>query len=279
MTGRILKFVISVIYFVLSDFSAKIGVLWGRRRPGKFVALEYHSVKISQIKEFTSQMDDIGRLGTAVSADFDSISNDTTHRIAVTFDDGFQSAVDNALPIMRERGIPATIFVTTGSLGRRPTWITDSKHPNFSELVISRHELEKLHPNLVCVGSHSVSHLNLALLDPNEVSAELQQSRKDLEEILGVEVNLLSFPYGGVNKDVLDMAKEASYKRVFMNVPVSIKSSQNGYVVGRISVTLDDWPLEFKLKALGSYQWLSLAIKLKRKLSVFVEQRTTKGQC
>jgi len=47
---------------------------------------------------------------------------------------------------------------------------------------------------------------------------------------------------------------------------VSKKLAQDGYVTGRINVTLDDWRLEFRLKALGAYQWLVFGMKAKQRL-------------
>lgn len=230
------------------------------------MVLTYHSVKANQIDRFVSQMEELRKLGIVVPADFNSTLSDDKHRIAVTFDDGFKSVVDSALPIMAEKRIPATIFVTTGCLGRRPNWITDPKHPNFSEVVLSKQEIGKLPFDLICIGSHCVNHRNLSQLDCGEAMVELQQSKRALECILEKPVYLLSLPYGGCSDEVLGLARRAGYERIFLNVPVFNTLGRTGYVTGRVYVSPEDRHLEFKLKALGAYQWLAFAIKVKRSL-------------
>jgi peptidoglycan/xylan/chitin deacetylase (PgdA/CDA1 family) len=42
--------------------------------------------------------------------------------LAITFDDGYADNFDVAAPLLATRGIAATVFVTTGYLGRRPWW-------------------------------------------------------------------------------------------------------------------------------------------------------------
>jgi peptidoglycan/xylan/chitin deacetylase (PgdA/CDA1 family) len=42
--------------------------------------------------------------------------------VCITFDDGYRSIHDLALPILKEYGLPATIFVTSGYLGDRNMW-------------------------------------------------------------------------------------------------------------------------------------------------------------
>lgn len=42
--------------------------------------------------------------------------------VCVSFDDGYRSTHDLALPILRELGLPATVFVTTGCMGEGKMW-------------------------------------------------------------------------------------------------------------------------------------------------------------
>jgi peptidoglycan/xylan/chitin deacetylase (PgdA/CDA1 family) len=42
--------------------------------------------------------------------------------VCITFDDGYRSVHDLALPVLQEFGLPATVFVTSGHIGERNMW-------------------------------------------------------------------------------------------------------------------------------------------------------------
>jgi len=62
----------------------------------------------------------------------------------VTFDDGFVSVVDNALPELEARRIPMTFFVPTGSWGQRPCWVKDSRAKASAQTVLTPDQVRRV---------------------------------------------------------------------------------------------------------------------------------------
>jgi len=121
--------------------------------------------------------------------------------------------------------------------------------------------------DLITIGSHSQSHLNLLRIGEAEAREEIAGSKLRLEELLKRQIAELSFPFGAFNENHVQMAKEAGYERVFSVLPDLITNNVKGkFVFGRVRVDPDDWPLEFRLKVYGAYRWLPLAFELKRKM-------------
>jgi peptidoglycan/xylan/chitin deacetylase (PgdA/CDA1 family) len=211
-------------------------------------------------------MDELVKVGTAVSADVANPLRNGLHYVAVTFDDGFQSVLDNALPVLLERNIPATIFVTTGYLGKKPGWICNPLHNNVNEVMMQEDQIRGLPDDLITFGSHCVSHPKLAEIGQEAAMRELVDSKRTLEEISNRPVTMFSFPYGSYDEKIIELSKLAGYKRVFLNIPASSISLFDGYLIGRVPVSPDDWLFEYRLKCLGAYQWLPIAIVLKKNL-------------
>lgn len=205
------------------------------------------------MSRFARQMDALLRYATPVAAGGRWVRRGEKPPVAVTFDDGFASVLHNALPILAERGIPATMFVTTGYLGQQPGWAVADQ----GDRLVTPDELRRLPADLVEIGSHTVSHAYLARLTPEEVATELTQSKHRLESILGREVGLVSCPYGSVSPEVLGAARAAGYRRVFASATVGPQDLQDGFLSPRFGVTPDDWAIEFWLKLRGRYAWLA----------------------
>ncbi len=266
MLKRFLKMLISIAFFLWHKTKRMIGRLLGERQLGQLVILTYHSVRDAQRDKFARQMDALVNTGVIESASVDEIFHDGRYHIAVSFDDGYRNILNNALPAMRERAIPATVFVTTGYLGQRPGWILDERHPNYNERIVDENELQNLKKENVIIGSHTMSHPNLAIIDEGQSEAELMESKSQLEKLLSDRITLCSLPYGEVDNSRRNQFVTAGYTRVFLNVPTYPATDTKRYFMGRTDASPDDWKLEYHLKLRGAYQWLPLAISVKRRI-------------
>jgi peptidoglycan/xylan/chitin deacetylase (PgdA/CDA1 family) len=189
--------------------------------------------------------------------DLNMIGNlqDGEHFVAVTFDDGLDSFVRNAVPVLSELKIPATVFVVANALGKRPVW--GEGYFTADERVMSEDDLNALPPEIT-IGSHTLTHADLISTDPERASREVTESRRVLESMLHRRVSLFSFPFGNFNADVLQYCHEAGYDRVFTTEPETIAGDSSAFVLGRVAADPWDWTLEFLLKILGAYRWTIL---------------------
>ncbi len=268
MINRLSKLVISILYFIFYRSIKLTLMLFRIKLFGPIIILECHAVKSGQIDKFRKQMDLLIKLAEPVSAAFTGPLKPGQNYASVTFDDGFQSVLKNALPVLQERKIPATLFIPTGYIGKMPGWI-NNENENYDEIIVTQDQLKELSASMITIGSHCVTHPHLTKLDEVEIKKELFESKKFLEKLLEKKIDLLSFPFGDYNEQVLQLAEEVGYVRVFLNIPKFFASKIDCFVFGRIFVSIDDWPIEYKLKLLGAYQWLPIAIFFKRKLRDF----------
>lgn len=264
MTNRIVKFIISGLYYFASGFSKLILRLVRQKNPGTLVVLTYHAVKPHQKDKFRNQLAMLKRIGKPVYADIASPLPAAEQHFAVTFDDGYSSFIDHALPILQENLIPATIFIPVGYLGKSPGWIMNRSHENYSEVVMSEEQLRSLSNYMIMIGSHCITHPHLTTLPPDKVHVEISGSKSMLESVINKKVTLLSFPFNNYDELSINEAKTIAYSRVFSNVPTYSTSTTDGFLMGRIDVTPDDWKAEYWLKLKGAYQWLPFAIAFKR---------------
>jgi peptidoglycan/xylan/chitin deacetylase (PgdA/CDA1 family) len=124
--------------------------------------------------------------------------------VALTFDDGYRSFLDHALPVLDRLGFPATVFVVSGLCGGRNGWIPQGRGLPLLELM-GWDDLRRL-PATIEIGSHTVCHPDLVRLPVTEVDRELRQSRTEIEDRVGREVTSFAYPFGTVNPAVRAVA-------------------------------------------------------------------------
>ena len=121
---------------------------------------------------------------------------DGARRVLITFDDGYADFATTALPILRDHGFSALVFVPTGKLGRREDWRGANAVPR--ELM-DWATVAELARSGIEFGGHGVTHADLTRLGPGERRAEIAGSARDLHARLGRPPRAFAPPYGRSN--------------------------------------------------------------------------------
>lgn len=253
------KFLCAAVHAVVS---------WPIRKHPPRVVLYYHGVGKAFAGSFRRQMAYLAKECLVVKpCDISGTSTEGDKTIvAVTFDDAFVSILDNALPILREYGLPAGVAVPTGNIGRRPQWRMAPDCPDKDEVVMDEPQIVALDKEGFEILSHAVSHSVLTDLNESDLETELVSSKRDLERIVGHEVSAVSYPHGACDARVHEAARKAGYKLGFTVDPNIVDNAADSLRIGRFSVTPGDSLIAFKLKARGAYQVARPLMNLKRML-------------
>lgn len=192
------------------------------RRAGSHgpVVLMYHSVETTgrapawpwavSAHRFAAQLDFLKDEGyaTPTVTELAAYAQPRPRRTAViTFDDGYLNNLA-ACEALHARGMRATWFVVTGSLGCEPTWPDDGRPAG---RLLNAQELREMQAAGMEIGSHTVSHARLPTLDDEALSHELCDSRSALEDALGAAVSSFAYPYGAWDARCADAVRRAGY--------------------------------------------------------------------
>jgi peptidoglycan/xylan/chitin deacetylase (PgdA/CDA1 family) len=145
------------------------------------------------------------------------------HRVVLTFDDGCESDLVVAAPLLRDAGFRATFFVTVAHLDT----------PGF----MSRSQLRELADAGFEIGSHGMTHAYMSDLDDATVESELAGSKAALEDMTGVPVEHFSCPGGRWSIIVAAAARRAGYRTVCASRPIGNAPGADRFRLGRYAIT------------------------------------------
>jgi peptidoglycan/xylan/chitin deacetylase (PgdA/CDA1 family) len=112
----------------------------------------------------------------------------------ITFDDGYESVYSNALPVLRELNFSATIFLTTGIDASAEG---EARLPSMEgRLMLSWREIREMQNQAIEFGAHTLTHPDLTTLSRQQIERELGDSKKRIEDALGIEVSSFAYPFG-----------------------------------------------------------------------------------
>jgi peptidoglycan/xylan/chitin deacetylase (PgdA/CDA1 family) len=165
---------------------------------------------------------------------------------AVTFDDGYAGVFANAVPILEELRIPATVFlvaragdqpapfwwdlpeiVERADPSRRESWLVNLHGNGVAILRANGVTFGRSVPpsylpadwatvraaaGRVTLGAHSLTHRSLPTLTDSDLERELGESRNRLHAVTGVRPDVFAYPYGRWDQRVRDCLRAAGYR-------------------------------------------------------------------
>ncbi|EJZ06962.1 polysaccharide deacetylase family protein [Mycolicibacterium vaccae] len=127
--------------------------------------------------------------------------------VGLTFDDGYQDFIPNALPMLQRYGYTATVFVLAGRLGGENEW----SRPGPNKPLLTADEVKQIAEAGMEIGSHGLKHISLLKADDALLTSEVARSREILQELLSRPVQGFCYPYGYLDARVVEAARAAGY--------------------------------------------------------------------
>ena len=155
--------------------------------------------------------------------------------VVITFDDGYRNNLRDALPVLTAYGFTATVFVTTGYIGKTNRW--PNQHSSIPKLpMMTWDEIKEMRRAGIDFGAHSHSHTRLTEVEPEEARREMLRSKSEIEERLGEAIDLLAYPYGSYNGEVKEIASSL-FEAAIANRPGRLHAGGDLYALDRINTT------------------------------------------
>lgn len=170
---------------------------------------------------------------------------------AITFDDGYAGVFDNAWPLLRDLGVPATVFLVAGAHGEsreqgfwwddaevlhgyspaaERRWLTECKGDRIAILGAGAspprpapawcrpatwEQIAAAVRTGLAIGAHTATHRTLPALSDVEMYRELVESRAVIRRNAGVIPALFAYPYGLWDERSRDAVQVAGYRAAF----------------------------------------------------------------
>ena len=188
--------------------------------------------------------------------------------VVITFDDGYQDNLD-ACEELKKRGMRATWFIVSGSVGKTPGWPEDGRPAG---RLLDASELRDMQSAGMEIGSHTVNHARLTTLDDAQMKDELLHSKASLEALLGKPVNSFAYPYGSWDARCVEAVEQAGYTAACTTRTGWALRDQSPFQLRRLTIFNTDTLSSFARKLyFGSHEvsW--------RKIAAYALRRTRRG--
>jgi peptidoglycan/xylan/chitin deacetylase (PgdA/CDA1 family) len=146
----------------------------------------------------------------------------TSPGVVFTFDDGCETDLVTAAPLLKEAGFGATFYITVGFLGKRG-YLSSAQVRELSDLGFD-------------IGCHSMTHPYLSDLATEALPEEIAVPKSRLEQMTGREVAHFSCPGGRFDARVTQAVRDAGFKSMATSRAIANTALTDPFSLGRVAV-------------------------------------------
>ncbi len=151
-----------------------------------------------------------------------SVSDVADGDLVITFDDGCETDLVVAAPVLADAGFGATFYVTLDFV-ERPGFMTAGQVCQLSDAGFE-------------IGSHALTHSYLPDLPEARMREELAASKARLEQITGRPVAHFACPGGRWSRRLAQLAEEIGYDTVSTSRPAINRTDADRYALARVAI-------------------------------------------
>jgi peptidoglycan/xylan/chitin deacetylase (PgdA/CDA1 family) len=148
--------------------------------------------------DFRAHMERLAREGWRGLNVTQAIESFGDKSVCITFDDGCETDLISAAPVLKELGFTATSYITVEFLGK----------PGY----MSHAQIRELHAAGFEIGCHSLTHPYLTDLSDSRLRDETAGAKERLEQLAGIRVDHFSCPGGRWDARVTLAVKQANFR-------------------------------------------------------------------
>jgi peptidoglycan/xylan/chitin deacetylase (PgdA/CDA1 family) len=126
--------------------------------------------------------------------------------VCFTFDDAYQSTVENGLPVFDSLGVRCSLYTVTKRVGETSAWDGPLARPlaSWQALLDAQSRGHE-------IGNHTATHPKLATLDAPSIGVEIEDAHRQLLDH-GIEARSFCYPYGSLSEPAKAAVVEAGYR-------------------------------------------------------------------
>lgn len=171
--------------------------------------------------------------------------------VGITFDDGYQNNLDNALPILLKNGFTATCYAVSSLIGGTNLW---DKGKVEEKPLMTLENWRTWRDAGMDIGSHTRTHGDLTGLSADEARNEITLSKRELEDSIGCEVRHFCYPYGLFTPLHSAMTKESGFITATTTQRGRVVAGDDLYTLRRILITRSTNVFQYLLKLISTYE-------------------------